>query len=130
MSYAHFHKYHTHYSYIHTLASYSPINRQVWQGSVSNCQAPQLLHLLTLLSLGASFCSAMFLHPTAPQSMHWYNLNPSGISVWSSHKNSVLRLHPLHLNLVTSDQFVASKACAIFENPVIATHFACDNRLN
>ncbi len=60
----------THYSYIHTLASYSPINKQVWQGSVSNCQAPQLLHLLTLLSLGASFCSAIFLTPTQPQSMH------------------------------------------------------------
>ena len=75
----------------------APIKAQVWQSLPRNCQLPHCVHLDMLLS-GMPIASAIFLTPTHPQSMHWYALNPSGMSNWSSHKNSVLRLHPLHLN--------------------------------
>ncbi len=76
---------------------FAPIKAQVWQSLPKNCQLPHCVHLDTLLS-GKPIASAIFFTPTAPQSIHWYALNPSGISSWSSHKNSVLRLQPLHLN--------------------------------
>ncbi len=76
---------------------FAPIKAQVWQSVPRNCQLPHCVHLVISLS-GMPIASAIFLTPTDPQSIHWYALNPSGISNWSSHKNSVLRLQPLHLN--------------------------------
>jgi hypothetical protein len=79
---------------------------------------------------GNSVASAMFFVPTAPQSMHWYNLKPSGISIASSHKNSVSRLQPLHLNLVgfvIINQFVAFETCAILKDSIIIANLAFDN---
>ena len=76
---------------------FAPIKAQVWQSLPKNCQLPHCVHLDTLLS-GMPIASAMFLIPTAPQSIHWYAEKPSGISNWSSQRNSVFRLQPLHLN--------------------------------
>ena len=76
---------------------FAPIKAQVWQSWPRNCQLPHCVHLDTLLS-GMPIASAMFLTPTAPQSIHWYAEKPSGISNWSSQRNSVFRLQPLHLN--------------------------------
>ena len=75
------------------------ISSHVWHGFVCHLQPPHLSHR-QISESGICNASTTFLTPTHPQSIHWYSLNPSGKSIESSHKNSVLRLQPLHLNCV------------------------------
>ena len=72
------------------------IKLQVWQTTLWNIQLPHLPHLHISAS-GTCKASTIFFTPTQPHEVHWYAEKPSGVSIWSSHRNSVSRLQPLHL---------------------------------